>query len=136
LLCLLLLFLVPNPLQGCHPATCMADHLSTAAHRCGGKLHRPQQQHSKQGLAGSLALPGVDTPLDLSQPAARLFGIELAGLQGSSQQELDALKMQQQQDDQVGCEMFGGAALTLACRVLARRPSDAHQPNSSSTTSK
>jgi hypothetical protein len=78
----------------------MASHLATAAHRCGGKLHHPQQQHSKQGLAGSLALPGVDTPLDLSHPAARLFGIEVAGLQGASQQEVDALKMQQQQQQQ------------------------------------
>lgn len=80
----------------------MAGHLATAAHRCGGKLHQPQQQHSKQGLSGSLALPGMDTPLDLSQPAARLFGIELAGLQGASQQEIDLLKMRQQQQDQVG----------------------------------
>jgi hypothetical protein len=98
----------------------MAGHLSTAAHRCGGKLHHPQQQHSKQGLAGSLALPGVDTPLDLSQPAARLFGIELAGLQGSSQQAIDALKMQQQQqqDEQVGLLLYK-QLWCCNCKLLA-----------------
>lgn len=88
-----------SALKGCHAATCMAGHLSTAAHRCGGKLHQQQQRSSKAGLAGSLALPGVDAPLDLAHPAARLFGIELAGLQGASQQELDVLRMQQQQEE-------------------------------------
>lgn len=82
----------------------MAGHLATAAHNCGGKLHRHQQQSSRGGLTGPLELPGSPTPLDMSQPAARLFGIELAGLQGSLQQEMQRLK--EQQNEQVGPVYF------------------------------
>lgn len=84
----------------------MAGHLSTAAHHCGGKLHpsQQQQQDSQARLAGSLALPGSATPLDLSEPSVRLFGMELAGLQGSSQQLLDEQQQQRQEGatDEVG----------------------------------
>ncbi|KAF8055596.1 peptidyl-prolyl cis-trans isomerase [Scenedesmus sp. PABB004] len=73
-------------LQGCDPASCMAGHLAAAARHCGGALHQPSQRDGAQaggGLAGALELPGLDTPLDLAHPAARLFGMELAGLRGS-----------------------------------------------------
>jgi hypothetical protein len=89
-----------SALKGCQPGICLAGHLATAAHNCGGKLHMPQRQSGKGGLTGLLELPGTETPLDMSQPAARLFGIELAGIQGSLQQEMQRLKEQQNEDQE------------------------------------
>lgn len=85
----------------------MAGHLATAARRCGGKLHTPPQQSATGGLRGQLELPGLVSPLDLSHPAARLFGIELAGLQGSLQQEMQRLQERPQEEQvRVGARKY------------------------------
>eukprot|EP00879_Flechtneria_rotunda_P016897 GHRR01017688.1.p1 GENE.GHRR01017688.1~~GHRR01017688.1.p1 ORF type:complete len:347 (+),score=115.14 GHRR01017688.1:171-1211(+) len=104
-------------LQGCDPSTCLSGHLSAAVQRCGGKvLHlnaaansesQQQQQHPHGSLSSlSLQLPGLEQPLQLSHAAARLFALELAGLQGSTQHVMQELKQQtgqqygQQQDEE------------------------------------
>lgn len=96
-------------LQGCDPATCLSSHLADAARRCGGALHAPQQpQRRQQGgsFAGALVLPGAeDAPLHLGAgPAARLFGLELAGLQGATAAALARLAPAQQQQAESGAD--------------------------------
>jgi hypothetical protein len=91
--------------QDCHAGSCLSSHLSAAMHHCGGKHHADAAAAAgaaaaAAGLTGKLELPGSSEHLDLSLPATRLFALELAGLQGSAQQVLAAIKEQQEQQQQ------------------------------------
>lgn len=92
--------------QDCPGGSCLQGHLSSAMHHCGGKHHPAQPKAAaappSAALAGSLELPGSNERLQLELPAARLFALELAGLQGSAQQLLASIKQQAaEQQDQV-----------------------------------
>lgn len=100
----------------------MSGHLSTAAHHCGGKLHKHPQQSASNGLTGLLELPGLSDSLDLSHPSARLFGIELAGLQGSLQQEMQKLKETSEESSRVRSQNNCLTSIEAWFLMLLRRP--------------
>ena len=88
----------PCHVQDCAGGQCLPHHLNKAMHHCGGKVHAhtsaPAQtkQSASTGLQGSLELPGLDQKLDMALPGVKLFALELAALQGASQQLLDKAK--------------------------------------------
>eukprot|EP00775_Hariotina_reticulata_P006828 gene6828-7045_t len=119
-----------STLKDCQLPSCLSGHLSKAAHRCGGKLHPADgaQQHppssTRGDFSGHLELPGLKNPIPLSSAAARLFGLELAGLQGAAQQTVDQLAQQQQGEELLGSNQEG---LAVYESTLVSLPGLQHQ---------